>query len=66
MHPSSASLETDDNFTKAEPFSILREDTENLSTSSAPEGDVISLVNDTMVKTVDMGTFDPSWRPTQN
>ena len=58
MHPSSSSLETDDIFTKAEPFSILHEDTEDLSTSSAPEGDVISLVNDTMVKT--MGTFEPS------
>jgi len=43
--------------------SFLPEDTENLSTSSAPEGDVISLVNDTVVKTVevpDMGTFEPS------
>jgi len=63
VHPSSSSLETDDIFTKAEPFSILHEDTENLSTSSAPEDDVISLVNDTMVKTVevpDMGTFEPS------
>jgi len=62
VHPSSSSLETDDNFTKAEPFRILHEDTEDLSTSSAPEGDVISLVNDKMVKTVevpDKGTFEP-------
>jgi len=34
-----------------------------MSTSSSPEGDVISLVNDAMVKTVevpDIGTFEPS------
>jgi len=60
-------IETYDIFTKAEPFSILHEDTEDLSTSSAPAGDVISLVK--LVKTVeapDMRTFEPSLETDSN
>jgi len=63
VQPSSSSSDNADISTKAEPFSTLYEDTGSLFTCSAPVGDVISSVNDTVVETVevpDMETFESS------
>ena len=54
MHLSFWTLDNVDISAKAEPFSVLHEDTEHSSNSYASEADVTFSVNDTVIKTAEV------------